>query len=154
MTSGPAAPTQFVAFHPMSKSDSREENPNATIQLSALDAEQLVQFDAQEQAPRAPRSRTAPPPLPPASAAPSAPAVQAGTTSGKAGSYVLLFALLLAGAVGAGLGVGLYARSRRAAPPAEPTASATAAAVATAVPTASAPKALVIPTVEVTAPAQ
>jgi hypothetical protein len=152
----------------MSKSP-RDENPNATIQLSALDAEQLVQFDPPPEAPRAARTRTAPPPLPPVGLVPShAPAgISRGapTVGSKGfGSYLGLFVLLLAAAVGAGLAIGMYARSRRAPVPEQSGAAATAAASpvsgnatsgpAVTAPSSSAPKALVMPTVEVTSPAQ
>jgi hypothetical protein len=147
----------------MSKSDTRGENPNATIQLSALDAAELVTFDSQPPSGEpGPPSRLAPPPLPPPPVIAAPPRAAAGGS--KTFAYVAIFVVLLAGAIGAGLAVGSYARSRRAAtaPPSAvpaPTVALTApsadpASAAAAAPTASAaPKAFVMPTVEVSAPA-
>jgi hypothetical protein len=147
----------------MSKSDTRGENPNATIQLSALDAVELVQFDTPDPADGAaapPRSHAVPPPLPPAPAAPQtsrAPAPPPASGGSRTLMYAGIFVVLLGGAVAAGLAVGSYARARRqpAAPPAVAAPTPTVAPVATAAPvppSASAPHALVIPTVEVSSP--
>ncbi len=149
----------------MSKSDTRGENPNATIQLSALDAAELVTFDSQPPSGEpGPPSRLAPPPLPPPPVIAARPRAAAGGS--KTFAYAGIFVVLLAGAIGAGLAVGSYARSRRAAteraaPSAVPaptvalTAPSADPAAAAAAPTASAaPKAFVMPTVEVSAPAR
>jgi DNA polymerase-3 subunit gamma/tau len=138
------------------------DNPNATIQLSAIDAAELVQFEAAEEAAAAaPRSRAAPPPLPPSLPSPAVPATSAGK-GGRTLVYGAVFVVLLAGAIGAGLAVGSYARARRApaivatapsieAPAPVPSAQA-AAPVAAPAASASAPHALVLPTIEVSSP--
>jgi lipopolysaccharide export LptBFGC system permease protein LptF len=128
-------------------------NPNATIQLSALDAADLVQFDnaeADEGAAAGAHGRVAPPPLPPVLPQVSAPVATAAPSRGVV-FYGAVFVVFLVVAVGAGLAVGSYARSR-----ATPVASSAPPVVAPAqVPTAAAsaaPHTLVIPTVEVSSP--
>jgi hypothetical protein len=147
----------------MSKPDPRGDNPNATIQLSALDAAELVQFDTPDPvdgAAEPPRSRAAPPPLPPALPVAGTPPPKSAEAGGGRSPvlYGAVFVVLLAGAVAAGLAVGRYARARRAsaepAPTASPVATALPAPVTTAAPPVSAaPRTLTIPTIEVTSPA-
>ena len=83
-------------------------NPNATIQLSALDAADLVQFDnaeADEGAAAGAHGRVAPPPLPPVLPQVSAPVATAAPSRGVV-FYGAVFVVFLVVAVGAGLAVG------------------------------------------------
>jgi hypothetical protein len=135
----------------MTKPGTQGPDPNATIQLDALEAlDQVLLPDepssTAEAEGGAPRARLTPPPLP---MGPAQQPPQAGPrASGKTLTYGLIFLALLAGAIAAGVGVGMVARGNRgvapvASSPPTPTVEAKTTPSASA-----APHVLTMPTVE------
>jgi hypothetical protein len=125
------------------ESDKRPFDPNATIQLDALDGVQLEDAVPSEAA-KAPGS-AAPPPLPADAGAPP----ETARSPGRTLVVAALFVLLVAAAVAAGLAVGSRARPKVAETPAV-TATAAAASSASGSASASASaRTLTLPTIEI-----
>jgi hypothetical protein len=131
-------------------SDRRKPDPNATIQLDALDPGELEDAIPAARESSVSGARKGPPPLPPQPmAAPGMPAAgpPAPASAGKKVGLVALFVVLLAAAITGGLLVGTRVRPTTAqtTPQQQPAAPPSQSPSASAAPTA---ETLTIPTIE------